>query len=167
PREEWPGNTGTMTYDPQADKGTSSCWASRGPAKRGPRSSQKICCPFIVRSCWLLRHDAKAESETRVARVLSIVKGNTLGVDDCDCDRKGKARRDENRKGHPLDHDQKTHPIGRARSYLHSDLRSREKVAEALNANKVRFLEIEGLAAQRARIQNNSKEGVLLLHVMD
>ncbi|KAI0255888.1 hypothetical protein BJV78DRAFT_1151341 [Lactifluus subvellereus] len=121
-------------------------------------SSQKNCCPFIVRSCWLLRCDAKAESETCVyvrsgkceaaARVLNIVKGNTLGVGDYDCDGKGKGRRDENRKGHPLD-------------------QLREKVAEVLNANKVRFLEIEGSAAQKSRIQNNSEERVPLLHVMD
>ena len=62
---------------------------------------------------WLLRRDGEAESQTcayapsgkreAAARVLNIVKGNTLGVDDCDCHGKGKACRDENGKGYPLD----------------------------------------------------------------
>ncbi|KAI0255990.1 hypothetical protein BJV78DRAFT_1174938 [Lactifluus subvellereus] len=181
-----------MTYDPQADKGTSSCWAcafvsilhhvrSQGPAKRGaPGSSRTNCCPFIVRSCWLLRRDAKAESETCVyarsgrceaaARVLNIVKGNTFG--------EREARRDENRKGHPLDQIQiiRCLTFG-CRKHTPSDERALvfiqtsgvvKKVAEALNANKVRFLEIEGPQRKRARIQNNSlSEERVLLHVMD
>ena len=46
-----------------------------------------------------------------------------------------------------------------------------KKVAEALNANKVRFLEIKGSATQTSKnlekFQNNSEERVLLLNVMD
>ena len=46
-----------------------------------------------------------------------------------------------------------------------------KKVAEALTANKVRFLEIKGSAAQKSKnlekFQNDSEERVLLLNVMD
>jgi SNF2 family DNA or RNA helicase len=46
-----------------------------------------------------------------------------------------------------------------------------KKVAEALNANKVQFLEIKGSAAQKSKnlekFQNDSEERVLLLNVMD
>lgn len=46
-----------------------------------------------------------------------------------------------------------------------------KKVAEALEANKVAFLEIKGSAAQKSKnlekFQNDSSERVLLLNVMD
>jgi SNF2 family DNA or RNA helicase len=46
-----------------------------------------------------------------------------------------------------------------------------KKVAEALTANKVRFLEIKGSAAMKSKnlekFQNDSEERVLLLNVMD
>ena len=46
-----------------------------------------------------------------------------------------------------------------------------KKVAEALSANKVPFLEIKGSAAQKSKnlekFQNDSEERVLLLNVMD
>jgi len=46
-----------------------------------------------------------------------------------------------------------------------------KKVAEALTANHVRFLEIKGSAAQKSKnlekFQNDSEERVLLLNVMD
>jgi SNF2 family DNA or RNA helicase len=46
-----------------------------------------------------------------------------------------------------------------------------KKVAEALTANKVPFLEIKGSAAQKSKnlekFQNDSEERVLLLNVMD
>jgi len=46
-----------------------------------------------------------------------------------------------------------------------------KKVAEALTANKVEFLEIRGSATQKSKnlekFQNDSKERVLLLNVMD
>ncbi|KAF8269820.1 hypothetical protein EI94DRAFT_1724394 [Lactarius quietus] len=46
-----------------------------------------------------------------------------------------------------------------------------KKVAEALTANKGRFLEIKGSAAQKSKnlekFQNDSEERVLLLNVMD
>lgn len=46
-----------------------------------------------------------------------------------------------------------------------------KKVAEALNANKIAFLEIRGTATQKSKnlekFQDNSAERVLLLNVMD
>jgi SNF2 family DNA or RNA helicase len=46
-----------------------------------------------------------------------------------------------------------------------------KKVAEALTANKVKFLEIKGTAIQKSKnleiFQNNGPERVLLLNVMD
>jgi SNF2 family DNA or RNA helicase len=46
-----------------------------------------------------------------------------------------------------------------------------KKVVEALNVNKVQFLEIKGSAAQKSKnlekFQNDSEEQVLLLNVMD
>jgi SNF2 family DNA or RNA helicase len=46
-----------------------------------------------------------------------------------------------------------------------------KKVAEALTAHKIKFLEIKGSAAQKSKnlekFQNDSEERVLLLNVMD
>ncbi len=46
-----------------------------------------------------------------------------------------------------------------------------KKVAEALEANKIKFLEIKGSASQKSKnlekYQNDSEERVLLLNVMD
>ncbi|KAH9975966.1 hypothetical protein BGW80DRAFT_1168904 [Lactifluus volemus] len=122
---------------------------------------------------------AAAESETCVyarsgkckaaARVLNIIKGDTLGVDDYEREGKGK------RFGMKLEK-----VIHLIRYRIPSDERVlifvqfpdlMKKVAEALNANKVQFLEIKGSAAQKSKnlekFQNDSAERVLLLNVMD
>ncbi|KAN0130961.1 hypothetical protein V8E53_011339 [Lactarius tabidus] len=122
---------------------------------------------------------AAAENETCVyarsgqckaaARVLNIVKGDTLGVDDYERDGKGK------HFGMKLEK-----VIHLVRKRIPSDERVlvfvqfpdlMKKVAEALTANKVRFLEIKGSAAQKSKnlekFQNDSEERVLLLNVMD
>jgi SNF2 family DNA or RNA helicase len=120
-----------------------------------------------------------AESETCVyarsgrckaaARVLNIVKGDTLGVDDYEREGKGK------HYGMKLER-----VIDLIRKRIPSDERVlifvqfpdlMKKVAEALNANKVQFLEIRGSAALKSKnlekFQNDSEERVLLLNVMD
>ncbi|KAH9072095.1 hypothetical protein EDB83DRAFT_2361141 [Lactarius deliciosus] len=122
---------------------------------------------------------AAAENETCVyarsgrckaaARVLNIVKGDTLGVDDYERDGKGK------HFGMKLEK-----VIHLIKKRIPSDERVlvfvqfpdlMKKVAEALTANKVRFLEIKGSAAQKSKnlekFQNDSEERVLLLNVMD
>ncbi|KAI0305877.1 hypothetical protein B0F90DRAFT_1694134 [Multifurca ochricompacta] len=103
------------------------------------------------------------------ARVLNIVKGDTLGVDDYDRDGKGK------HFGMKLEK-----VIHLIRKRIPSEERVlifvqfpdlMKKVAEALNANKVRFLEIKGSAAQKSKnlekFQTDGEERVLLLNVMD
>jgi len=120
-----------------------------------------------------------AESETCVyarsgrckaaARVLNIVKGDTLGVDDYEREGKGK------HYGMKLEK-----VINLIRKRIPSDERVlifvqfpdlMKKVAEALNANKVQYLEIKGSAALKSKnlemFQNDSEERVLLLNVMD
>jgi len=141
---------------------------------------------------------AAAESETCVyarsgrckaaARVLNIVKGDTLGVDDYERDGKGKHF---GMKLEKVIHLIRYVPLGKVRRALTDTVpccRKRissdervlifvqfpdlmKKVAEALTANEVRFLEIKGSAAQKSKnlekFQNDSKERVLLLNVMD
>ncbi|KAI9454431.1 hypothetical protein F5148DRAFT_1326581 [Russula earlei] len=122
---------------------------------------------------------AAAETETCVyarsgrckaaARVLNIVKGDTLGVDDYERDGKGK------HFGMKLEK-----VIHLIQKRIPSDERVlifvqfpdlMKKVAEALTANKVQFLEIKGSAALKSKnlekFQNDSEERVLLLNVMD
>ncbi|KAI0317160.1 hypothetical protein OF83DRAFT_1059143 [Amylostereum chailletii] len=103
------------------------------------------------------------------ARVLNIVKGDTLGVDDEERDGRGK------RYGQKLE---KVVELVRKRIPKEErvlifvqfpDLM--KKVAEALAAQGVEFLEIKGSAAQKSKnlekFQQDSAERVLLLNVMD
>ncbi|PCH36338.1 hypothetical protein WOLCODRAFT_166855 [Wolfiporia cocos MD-104 SS10] len=103
------------------------------------------------------------------ARVLNIVKGDTLGIDDEARDGRGK------HYGHKLE--QVIHLI---KNVIPRDERVlvfvqfpdlMKKVAEAFTANKVPFLEIRGSASQKSKnlekFQNDSAERVLLLNVMD
>lgn len=103
------------------------------------------------------------------ARVLNVVRGSTLGVDD--------EARDGRGKHYGLKLEQVIHLI---RKEIPNDERVlifvqfpdlMKKVAEALEANKVAFLEIKGSAAQKSKnlekFQNDSSERVLLLNVMD
>jgi SNF2 family DNA or RNA helicase len=141
---------------------------------------------------------AAAESETCVyarsgrcksaARVLNIVKGDTLGVDDYERDGKGKHFGMKLEKVIHLIRYVPLRKVRRAPTDTLSCCRKRipsdervlifvqfpdlmKKVAEALTANEVRFLEIKGSAAQKSKnlekFQNDSMERVLLLNVMD
>jgi hypothetical protein len=121
------------------------------------------------------------------ARVLNVIQGDTLGVDD--------AARNANGKhfGMKLEmvitkikyvsyptHIQYTFPENHTRNEIPKSDRIlvfvqfqdlMKKVAEALTANNVAFLEIRGTATQKSKnlekFQNDSKERVLLLNVMD
>ncbi|KAH9930325.1 uncharacterized protein B0H18DRAFT_1093698 [Fomitopsis serialis] len=103
------------------------------------------------------------------ARVLNVVKGDTLGIDD--------EARDGRGKHYGLKLEQVIHLI---KKKIPKDERVlifvqfpdlMKKVAEALSANGVDFLEIKGSASQKSKnlekFQNDSNERVLLLNVMD
>ncbi|KAG9313076.1 hypothetical protein JVU11DRAFT_6516 [Chiua virens] len=104
------------------------------------------------------------------ARVLNIVKGETLGVDDEARDGKGK------HYGRKLEMviDLMKNTVPKEERILifvqFPDLMA--KVANALKAHKIKFLEIRGSASQKSKnlekYQNNAgEERVLLLNVMD
>ncbi|PIL24715.1 hypothetical protein GSI_12601 [Ganoderma sinense ZZ0214-1] len=103
------------------------------------------------------------------ARRLNVVKGGTLGVDDEARDGRGK------HYGRKLEKvmDLIKHTIPENERVLifvqFPDLTA--KVAEALAANKIAFLEIKGSASMKSKnlqkFQNDSEERVLLLNVMD
>ncbi|KZT07288.1 uncharacterized protein LAESUDRAFT_725197 [Laetiporus sulphureus 93-53] len=103
------------------------------------------------------------------ARVLNVVKGDTLGVDD--------EQRDGQGKHYGLKLERVIHLIKREipkeeRVLIFVQFPDlMKKVAEALAANKVKFLEIRGTAAQMSKnleqFQTDSEERVLLLNVMD
>ncbi|KAM5536639.1 hypothetical protein V8D89_009734 [Ganoderma adspersum] len=103
------------------------------------------------------------------ARKLNVVRGDTLGVDVEARDGRGK------HYGRKLEQviDLIKHTIPQNERILifvqFADLTA--KVAEALAANKIAFLEIKGSAPAKSKnlqkFQNNSKERVLLLNVMD
>ncbi|KAJ3557316.1 hypothetical protein NM688_g1536 [Phlebia brevispora] len=103
------------------------------------------------------------------ARVLNVVEGKTLGVDDVVRD--GQGRHFGKKLELVIDLIKKR--IGKDERMLifvqFPDLM--KKVAEALDANDVKFLEIKGSASQKSKnlekYQENSKERVLLLNVMD
>ncbi|CCM02538.1 uncharacterized protein FIBRA_04640 [Fibroporia radiculosa] len=103
------------------------------------------------------------------ARVLNVVKGDTLGVDD--------EARDGRGKHYGLKLEQ---VINLIKKKIPRDERVlifvqfpdlMKKVAEALEANRIEFLEIKGSASQKSKnlekFQNDSSERVLLLNVMD
>ncbi|KZT67381.1 hypothetical protein DAEQUDRAFT_812927 [Daedalea quercina L-15889] len=103
------------------------------------------------------------------ARVLNVVKGDTLGIDD--------EARDGRGKHYGLKLEQVIHLI---KKEIAKDERVlifvqfpdlMKKVAEALAAHGVAFLEIRGSASQKSKnlekFQNESRERVLLLNVMD
>ncbi|TFK29687.1 DNA repair protein rad8 [Coprinopsis marcescibilis] len=103
------------------------------------------------------------------ARVLNIVKADTLGVDDEKRDNKSK------HFGQKLEK-----IINLIKNELPKDDRVllfvqfpdlMKKVTEALNHNKIKFLQIQGTAKQKSNnlesFQNGSEERVLLLNVMD
>ncbi|RPD59037.1 hypothetical protein L226DRAFT_489066 [Lentinus tigrinus ALCF2SS1-7] len=103
------------------------------------------------------------------ARVLNVVKGDTLGVDD--------EARDGRGKHYGLKLEKVIHLIKKTIPKQERvlifvqfpDLTA--KVAEALQANDIAFLEIKGSASMKSKnlekFQNDSKERVLLLNVMD
>ncbi|KAI6041310.1 hypothetical protein EDC04DRAFT_2867311 [Pisolithus marmoratus] len=103
------------------------------------------------------------------ARVLNIVKGETLGVDDEARDGRGR------HYGRKLEMviDLIKNKIPKAERVLifvqFPDLMM--KVANALKVHKINFLEIQGSATQKSRnlekYQNDSEERVLLLNLMD
>ena len=122
------------------------------------------------------------------ARVLNIVKSDTLGVDDEAHDGRGKhyGRKLEQviklikyapddvlprkRKLTALPHRNTIPEDERILIFVQfPDLTT--KVAEALTAHKIAFLEIKGSASMKSKnlekFQNNGKERVLLLNVMD
>ncbi|OCH91470.1 hypothetical protein OBBRIDRAFT_812104 [Obba rivulosa] len=113
-------------------------------------------------------HSAKGGCRA-AARVLNIVRGDTLGVDDEERDGRGK------HYGLKLER-----VIQLIRKRIPADERVlifvqfpdlMKKVAEVLREHDVPFLEIKGSAAQKSKnleaFQNNGKERVLLLNVMD
>ncbi|EKM50640.1 uncharacterized protein PHACADRAFT_213538 [Phanerochaete carnosa HHB-10118-sp] len=103
------------------------------------------------------------------ARVLNVVRGSTLGVDD--------AVRDKNAKHYGLKLEKVIELIKkripkeeRVLIFVQfPDLM--KKVGEALESAHIKFLEIKGSASQRSKnldkYQNDSSERVLLLNVMD
>ncbi|RDX49190.1 hypothetical protein OH76DRAFT_561350 [Lentinus brumalis] len=103
------------------------------------------------------------------ARVLNVVKGDTLGVDDEARDGRGKHYGLKLEK--VIDLIKKSIPKQeRVLIFVQfPDLTA--KVAEALQANGIAFLEIKGSASMKSKnlekFQNDSKERVLLLNVMD
>ncbi|KAI0042198.1 hypothetical protein FA95DRAFT_1682698 [Auriscalpium vulgare] len=103
------------------------------------------------------------------ARVLNIVRGDTLGVDDVERDGKGKHFGLKLEKVMELI--KKRIPSEERVLIFVQFPDLMKKVAEALTANKVPFLEIRGTAAQKSKnlekFQTDSKERVLLLNVMD
>ncbi|KIP07147.1 hypothetical protein PHLGIDRAFT_431623 [Phlebiopsis gigantea 11061_1 CR5-6] len=103
------------------------------------------------------------------ARVLNVVLGNTLGVDD--------VARDKNAKHYGMKLEKVIHLI---KKRIPQDERVlifvqfpdlMKKVGEALDSAKVKYLEIKGSATQRSKAlekyQNDTNERVLLLNVMD
>ncbi|KAJ3818894.1 hypothetical protein EV361DRAFT_190497 [Lentinula raphanica] len=130
-----------------------------------------IGCNDCVRSC--------AEKEECVysasggcksaARIINVVKADTLGVDDVERDGKG--------KHYGMKLEQVVHLI---KKEIPKDDRIlvfvqfpdlMKKVTEAFEHHKIQFLEIRGSASQKSKnlekFQNESKERVLLLNVMD
>ncbi|KAK7025211.1 helicase C-terminal domain-containing protein [Favolaschia claudopus] len=103
------------------------------------------------------------------ARALNIVKADTLGIDDVARDGRGK------HYGKKLEQvieliKKKVPEDERVLVFVQfPDLM--KKVADALSANKVKFLEIKGSASAKSKslesFQQNSKERVLLLNLMD
>lgn len=103
------------------------------------------------------------------ARILNIVKGETLGVDDEARDGRGR------HYGRKLEMviDLIKNKIPKAERVLifvqFPDLMM--KVANALKVHKIKFLEIQGSATQKSKnlekYQNDSEERVLLLNLMD
>lgn len=119
------------------------------------------------------------------ARVLNVVRGDTLGVDD--------VARDKNAKhfGTKLEKVMElikyvsflTSPYANADPFPSKRIKKQrvlifvqfpdlmKKVGEALDANNIKYLEIKGSASQRSKnlekYQNDTAERVLLLNVMD
>ncbi|TFK39834.1 hypothetical protein BDQ12DRAFT_513516 [Crucibulum laeve] len=103
------------------------------------------------------------------ARVLNVVKGDTLGVDDEARDGRGrhfgmKLEKVVNLIKKQLPKDERVLVFVQFPDLM-------KKVAEALTYHKVDYLEIKGTAHQKSKnleeFQNSSKERVLLLNVMD
>ncbi|KAI0061030.1 hypothetical protein BV25DRAFT_1870977 [Artomyces pyxidatus] len=103
------------------------------------------------------------------ARVLNIVRGDTLGVDDVEREGRGKHF---GLKLEKVIHLIKKRIPDNERVLIFVQFPDlMKKVAEALTANNIAFLEIRGTAAQKSKnlekFQTDSKERVLLLNVMD
>ncbi|EJD08575.1 uncharacterized protein FOMMEDRAFT_102039 [Fomitiporia mediterranea MF3/22] len=103
------------------------------------------------------------------ARVLNIVKGDTLGVDDVARDGTGKHFGVKLEKIVELI--QKRIPNQERVLVFVQFPDLMKKVAAAFSANKIKFLEIKGSASQKSKnlekFQNDSEERVLLLNVTD
>lgn len=128
-------------------------------------------CLSCVKSCAEKEECVHAASGAckSAARVLNVVRGDTLGVDD------------EARDGHGRHFGLKLEKvIDLIRKKIPKDERVllfvqfpdlMKKVTEALAANKIKYLEIKGTAHQKSKnlelFQNGSEERVLLLNVMD
>jgi len=127
-------------------------------------------CLDCVKTCAEKEECVYAASDAckSAARVLNVVKGDTLGVD-------------ESREGRGKHYGMKLEKvIDLIKNQIPKDERVlifvqfpdlMKKLAEALTAHKVRFLEIKGTATQKSnnleKYQNDSAERVLLLNVMD
>lgn len=128
-------------------------------------------CLSCVKSCAEKEECVHAASGAckSAARVLNVVRGDTLGVDD------------EARDGHGRHFGLKLEKvIDLIRKKIPKDERVllfvqfpdlMKKVTEALAVNKIKYLEIKGTAHQKSKnlelFQNGSEERVLLLNVMD
>ncbi|THH14984.1 hypothetical protein EW146_g5422 [Bondarzewia mesenterica] len=104
-----------------------------------------------------------------LARMLNVVKGESLGVDDEQRDGKGKHF---GLKLEKIIHLIKKRIQSTERMLIFVQFPDlMKKVAEALEANKIQFLEIKGSASAKSKslekFQQEGKERVLLLNVMD
>ncbi|KIK50592.1 hypothetical protein GYMLUDRAFT_51100 [Collybiopsis luxurians FD-317 M1] len=129
-----------------------------------------IGCNECVKSCAEKEECVYSTSGCKAAaRVINIVKAETLGVDDVERDGKGK------HYGMKLEQIVKS-----IKKQISKDDRIlvfvqfpdlMKKVAEAFDHHKIDYLEIRGSASQKSKslekFQNDSKERVLLLNVMD
>lgn len=130
---------------------------------------------------------AKSGACKAAARILNVVKGDTLGVDDVERDGRGRHFGLKLEKVIELIKCA-SHVFSSALFVFNHPHRKRipndervlvfvqfpdlmKKVAEAFSENKIRFLEIKGSASQKSKnlekFQNNSEERVLLLTVTD
>jgi len=128
-------------------------------------------CLLCVKSCAEKEECVYAVSGAckSAARVLNVVKADTLGVDDEARDGKGRHFGMKLEKVVQLINKQLPKDERVLVFVQFPDLM--KKVTEAFTYNKIKYLEIKGTAHQKSKnleqFQNDSKERVLLLNVMD